>query len=253
MTLLTTYFDESAYPNKTTALFYVIAGYVGPAAVWAEFSSAWRDFLAEFGVDSFHATDCEAGRRQFEHLSDAERHVVQARLAELTKRFPILGISVAIALNQHRQFEADLPVAKGQTHMSVPHMLAFRAFVQFVANSAEDAGSNSPIRFVPSDGPYLGRMRDLYGQIKRDVHAPWAKHLGDFESQTSKATPGLQAADHLAYETLRMREQRGGTPLRLQMRILTAGEQVKFFVLSRHFYRRLEYNTNNLVTATNAE
>lgn len=242
------FFDESS-SSDDGANYYVIAGYVGRLEDWAEFHAKWTAALRAAHVESFHATDCEGGYKQFKHLRGSEhndeRRDIQMRFAKAVQALGLVGVSASISLRHHNYFEPNLPAAKGQAHMSVPHMLAFRAFVQFVARTVEDVAPSEVVDFVASDGPYSGRMRDLYEQLKRHVALSWVNRVGTFSVARARDVPALQAADQLAYETWRMRENRGTS--RPHMKVIRQGGQVKEYLLNKRFYQRLDANTKRLL------
>jgi hypothetical protein len=253
--MLRAFFDESTGSDEAVARYYVIAGYVGRLDHWLEFHRSWKDALAQSRVESFHATDCEGGYKAFHHLRgkvhDSERLLIQMRFANSVKPHGLVGVSVTISLRQHRAFENGLPAAKGQRHMTVPHMLAFRAFLQFVTQVAEDAGSDELVEFVGSDGPYSGRMRELFTEFRKHVSSSWMRRIAGFDIARSKDVPALQAADHLAYETWRERENPGRN--RPQMEVLQALGQVKAHLLNRRFYEQLDQNTKRVVSTLAAK
>lgn len=247
--MLRAFFDESAAPDDASGRYYVIAGYVARLDHWAEFRSSWVAALSATGVTSFHATDLEGGYKSFRNLRgrqhDAERDQIQKRFANATKPHGIVGVSVAISLKQHRRFENELPAAKGQGHMSVPHIIAFRAFLQFVARFAEEAAPNEIVDFVASEGPYSGRTRELFEQLKNHVKLSWIKRVGSFSTALARDVPALQAADQLAYETWRFRES--PATIRPQLQILRRGGQIRDYLLNQTFYKRLDANTKRLI------
>jgi len=252
--MFVTYFDESTGSKETTARFYVIAGLIAEPQEWAAFDSDWSAVLGSVGVATFHATDCQNGYREFKHLrgpaNDATRRSIQEKFATVIADHRLRGVTVAITLVQHRHFQPRLPRAKGQEHMVVPHMVGFRAFVQFAAQGVEDSAPQESLSVVASDGPYAGRMRDLYNQIKRDIRASWVHRLSSFSSSAARSHSALQAADLLAYETWQMREHNKGVASQ-PLHTVTRGNRIKDYVLSRQFYQRIEHNTNNLLKTLN--
>jgi hypothetical protein len=247
--MLKAFFDESTASDETFARYYVIAGYVGRLDHWAEFHPSWTGALSTTQVPSFHATDLDGGYKSFQNLRgsqhDDQRKRVQMRFANATKQHGILGVSVAISVTQHRRFKASLPAVKGQAHMSVPHMLAFRAFLQFVAQIAGHVAPGEVVDFVASEGPYSGRMRDLFNQLKRHVSLEWMRPVGTFATALARKVPALQAADQLAYETWRAREN--PAIRRPQLKLLRSGGQVRDHLLNKSFYVLLDENTKQVI------
>ena len=83
--MLRGYCDES-YDDKYRV--YVVAGYVGKDREWRILSKDWRNRILKDGVTCFHATDCEAGRRQFANLSKQQRiDLKTARAGPLAPRY----------------------------------------------------------------------------------------------------------------------------------------------------------------------
>jgi hypothetical protein len=231
------YFDESSYTETAKSKYYVIGGYIGSFSEWARLEKPWRKLLPS-GVKAFHATDLDGAHKEFKYLKgrQLERASLQCEFAELTKRYGLQGLTVSVSLTHHRN--AELPFAKGQEHMNVPHMMAFRAFVQFAAQLNLQYHPRETLAFVCSDGPYAGRMLDLFNQFKRHISQPWIRVLGSFSSHSMRESPQLQVADQLAYETLRFRED---GKARVPLGILRADHQTLDYDLAERFYDKLTF------------
>jgi hypothetical protein len=73
------YFDETvvneqdAATGKRHPVDMLVGGCIAPAKQWEAFSAEWKKALSDEGIETFHATDFYAFRREFSWFKDGER------------------------------------------------------------------------------------------------------------------------------------------------------------------------------------
>ena len=62
------YIDESGIHASSD--MFVLAGYLAPAREWERFIKRWQSVLCKYGINVFHASDCNSNRGEFERFKD---------------------------------------------------------------------------------------------------------------------------------------------------------------------------------------
>jgi hypothetical protein len=207
------YFDESYDQRQERTL--VIAGYVGPEHCWRVLERKWSETLTRFGIDEFHAVDCEHGSAAFKGMSRSHRQDIQKALIELLSGQidGIFGVFGGIMLEpygrlrpqfkQKRKIPPGLPISGSFDH---PYYLAFQLAVERAAILPAVAAlpASEKINFIFDQQRDLGgKVPLLFESMRGDAGLLYTSRLGDVELRSRVGVPGLQAADLLAYEAYR--------------------------------------------------
>ena len=85
------YYDESARGQ-----WFCVAGYVFKKSRLKLFERHWRAMLADYGLPYFRMSACNARRKPFDKLSEAQCIAVATRAIELIKEYSAVGFAIAV-------------------------------------------------------------------------------------------------------------------------------------------------------------
>ncbi|MGC2472864.1 MAG: DUF3800 domain-containing protein [Candidatus Sulfotelmatobacter sp.] len=215
------YFDESGIHDR--ARVCVVAGFYGNQEAWRNFESGWNDILSkhpELDGEGFHAKRFYArkdGKRvgRYKDWSDAKAREFLERLAthivSSTKIFPIAyAVIVDDFMNMPLRSRQWLTGAKFAKHNgkpttsgcpNKPYYMPFTFCVLKAAQKSAFISSEKLHVFVGLDRTFHGYASNLYRFLTIDERLPMPLRakLGTLANPLAKDTPGLQAADLLAY------------------------------------------------------
>jgi hypothetical protein len=197
------YFDESGDEHDAQHGALSVAGYVGDASSWSAFESEWRGVLKDFTVPYLHMREFQHRRGAFAAWTkgDPEADAREARflgaLAGAIGAAALEPFGAVISLSGLRRFNAETGAGLSAKALAIYGCaLDIRRrhpneAIDLVVDRM-DAGSavvESAKRYAVSDS-YYPESRNF----------PVARVLPKVGSEGSHNTPGLQAADFLAWE-----------------------------------------------------
>ncbi len=230
--------DESTGRKIAEAKFYALGGFVGPIEVWPDFESAWKRQLDIEDIPAFESASC------------AHDPQIAARFADVILRFAIIGHVTAVALSPLRRFQTKIIELLGQKRRNEPHLIAFRSFVQFAAIRLADRPLDEQVAFVMHRHGYGFLCSAIYDDIIKNLDVPWIQRLGTITTNADeRLVVPIQAADLLAYETWRWKEDGGTRNTRPAMQKLIASRRVSVLALSTGFFKKLIYNAKHAGTS----
>lgn len=204
--------------------FYVLAGYVAPADSWSDFfASAWRHILDSVRepIAEFKASDCEQGRGLFRGWSREERtaltHQLAGVLTELHSR--VSGVACAVLVPRVRTLK--------QRHAfeRLSYSVCLTTLIGESLNVVKEVTDCDRLHIYLDEQAKVAQLVPLAFESGQRLYADgFVECLCQPEFRKSIDTPPLQAADLLAYETLkeiRSRRARPQKPVREVLAILT--------------------------------
>ncbi len=216
------YLDESGIHDG--AQVCVVAGFYGTEAAWRRFETQWQNIIGDYpelADEEFHAKiffKRVKGKRvgPYKDWDDAKAAKFLERLIQAIMRNRIFPIGYAIVV----QHFLDLPQktrewftgAKFTIHgrrvsSGSPKRSYYLPFQFTVLEAAKTCGTKEKIHFfVGLDRSFDEYAVDLYKYLLDDsVRLPdlYRSALGNISFPLAKDTPGLQAADLLAYRLYR--------------------------------------------------
>jgi len=211
MVLLRAYLDESG--THAGSRIVAIGGFVGSAGTWQKLEGEWAAALAVFDgadLEAFHATDCENGNREFEHIPIELRIALAQKLAKAISGLGLFGVWCAVIADDWNATDFDAQFSKEFPH---PFYLCFATVAQKLARWTALRTDEARMAVVYAEHQEFGanaeRLWDAYSRNKR------VAHLSSFSTASPRDCLPLQAADFLAYEMNRdweAREYEIGTP-----------------------------------------
>ncbi len=192
--VLKAYFDESGTDGAQSPVV-VVAGFVATGDAWIAADERWRAALLEFGLDHYHAKDCEYGSGPFWKWAGAPemRRAATLALTEIIRDTGLYGFWAAIPRDDW-EAEADSALL---ARYPEPYFLCFERCLQEVSAWSAQFQQGAPVAIVMSE---QNEYEELASRIYRDYIAakrPLALRSLTFTDMLS-CTP-CQAADLLAY------------------------------------------------------
>jgi hypothetical protein len=198
------YFDESGDSRDAQHGALAMAGYVGLRSAWAAFEHGWLATMSEFNVPYLHMRELTKRVGAFAAWTKGDPHVEErvgallGRLARVIGTAQLKGFGATIVLRDVDRFNAEKGLRLD------PKALAIFA-------CALEVRQVFPVETVEllvdrmDRGEQLVEMARKYGLT--DSYYIALKNFPSFRvlpkggAQGSRNTPGLQAADFLAWET----------------------------------------------------
>jgi hypothetical protein len=195
------YFDESYRDRRV----YAIGGYVGRDKEWDLVSKEWRNRRLEDGIQCFHATDCEAGRGEFEHLSKEQRTKLKADLIEIVHKHENLGGFGAAVIIEDFEKVRDRSDRARQVLGPDPYFLCLQMLLSDICAELEKHKANPGIRVAyvfEEQEEFSGKAKTLYDKFKR-FNVAHTSRMGSLTYASKGQRIPLEIADNLAYETMK--------------------------------------------------
>jgi len=188
MSPFTAYFDASGHPSDQP--FVIVSGYVANFLQWQVFNCSWEEAHKKFDVPlPFHMADFMYRGKPYDKWGkdseEAERFLTS--LCTIQQLNTLLSVSCIVEMGDYRQIEEVIQIDT----MLPAFALGARWCIAILEEWQKKHGIEYPIECVFEDGDF-GRGKFI--ELMRDerMPAPVFKNKEDF--------PGLQAADHIAWE-----------------------------------------------------
>lgn len=211
--------DES---GSTHDNYFCIAAYLADHTVWRAFDPAWNAVLKTHSVPFLHMKDFAGSRAGFKGWSEARRRALLKDLLDVIDQFPMTATGAAMRLSGF--FRLSDPE---QAALVGPYMCCFQEVVYSLGLETVFDIPTEKADFVYSlQDEFKTKMRQLWDFSK--TYRPYGRRLGALAFRNMRDTPGLQAADLLAYEFrhyYHLRETRPDLGIRYPFRRLLEHQQ----------------------------
>jgi hypothetical protein len=217
------YLDESGIHGE--AQVCVVAGFYGTQAAWRIFEKQWNKVIADYPEledCGFHAKvffKKPDGKRigPYRNWSDDKARTFLERLVQTVMRNRIFPITyavivddfLALSLRERKWFTGAKFLPTGKCVSSgCPNKSYYVPFNFFVLDATRMSGANAVDKihfFAGLDRSFHRYASTLYNFILKDSRLPSSVKatLGQMSYPLAKDTPGIQAADLLAYRLYR--------------------------------------------------
>jgi len=186
------WFDESGSKGQTR--WFVMAGLIGEASAWAEFSDEWSATLAEApGIRAFKMKDAIGRYNNFRGFSEAERNAKVLRLVRVLDSYAFTSIRCSVDFEPfHRHVDSSLAARD-------PYQLAFGAMISSVCGDLLERGHRERCSIFFDDRKISGLRIQRFYPIQRIVSPPELQAILPLqpEFRTDEESMPLQAADML--------------------------------------------------------
>ncbi len=202
--ILTAYLDESGTHQGSPIM--VMGGWVATADCWNEIDLAWNSILARDGLSHIHATKLVNGNGEFRGWSEDRRLALIDELTEIV--YPAALFGACTALNRddfrHHYIAGSRP---RKIQLDTEYGLSFRLILNFVIQTIERQGFNEKVELyvvLEAGHKNAGDALRLFDVFKKHAPPEWREMVKSVTFARKKDSPGLQAADFLAYPAWRL-------------------------------------------------
>jgi hypothetical protein len=197
------YFDESGDPRDPQHAALAVAGYVGSQSAWAAFEDGWSAALSEFDISYLHMRELTkrigafAAWTKGDAVFEGRIEALLRRLAQVIGTAELKGFGATIVLKDVDRFNTETGLALD------PKALAIFACALEVRRVFPDETLELLVDRMDR-GELLIETARKYGLTDNYYTAlknfPCFRLLPKNGVRSSRNTPGLQAADFLAWE-----------------------------------------------------
>jgi hypothetical protein len=194
--MLVAYFDESGTHGRQSEVV-TVAGLVGDTRSWNRIEHQWKKRLG--AIETFHATDCAAGSREFATVEKHECDRISNDLASLiaAQKGELCAVGMSVYRDDWEYCASDIVKKQCKT---MYHFCLLMVLLQVNQLSQERAGGE-PVAFVFAKQSqyedYALAIHEVFRQIET------YSSIGHLEFGEPRCVVPLQAADLYAYETYR--------------------------------------------------
>lgn len=228
------YGDES-HDEKCRRIFSV-SGLFGSEQDWDLVKAIW---VARTGGKPFHAADCESDRGDYEGIPHEENLRLYADLTKILARSSLMGIVVSMNL---REYEEVIRPAPGDVQQ--PYYLCFIGVVATCAKWGLLSVPADRVKFTFEtnlDVQFNAGL--LYSFMAKDFGSEWHNYLFDKIAFVVRKESGVQAADLLAREGMKLLENQmtigNRRSSRVSLQALLSTKRFRFVNLRRSYFKKL--------------
>lgn len=246
--------DES-YPggDPDDARIYVVAGFLGNPEQWKVFDEMWRHDLRVLRIanDGLHSSKCAVGAKPYRHLSNQQRHDIQYQMIvdiAAAKLYGCAAVSDQTYYFSRREL-FDKFLGEKSKKFNEPHIITARQCINLMMLSTEEKTKEPLAMIFDRNVAFGGRVEEWYkkdlANAKLDdlemMGLHYRSRLGGISHGNRKEVLGLQAADLLAYASLRraLYERGLGKPA-WQWRDLESALRIRYFTFGEDYWQEME-------------
>lgn len=234
--------DESYIHAIATTSHYVVGGYVASEGSWSKFDDLWGSTLRELKAITvgYHASDCQRGKGVYARWPESRRRELGYRLAvdiAAARLFPVAAVIDLASYRPHAALFSRFLGPPEHRKYNHAHILAARQCAHQMLLLTENSGE--PISFIFDRNKEFGkRAVEWLNKDSGDALIEYRERIGIVPEAERLSEPGLQAADLLAYSTLR---EFVGQPS-WHWKHLNAGVTVEPIVAAKDFWSEIAGN-----------
>jgi hypothetical protein len=246
--------DES-YPggDPKTAPVYVVAGLLGTADQWRLFDDLWRRDMRMLNITDvgLHASKCAVGAKPYDHLDSNARYEIQYRMIvdiAAARLYGCAAVSDQAYYVPRRELFNSFLGAKSR-RFNEPHVITTRQCINLMLLATEEKTTEPIAMIVDRNSAFGGRVEEWYrmdlaneGLDAADLMGGlYRSRLGGLKQDSRLNVLGLQAADLLAYTSLRRAlHERSLGKLPWQWSDLSSGIRIRYFTFGEDYWQEIE-------------
>jgi hypothetical protein len=230
--VLQAFIDDSKDQREEES--FALGGFRAPADRWERLNEDWNTLLTAEGLIEFNASDCSGGWGPFRGKTADERNRIYGKFLDVIEALAPHGTATIIDMPGWPVY-GDFLRSHGEAQYAKPFVTASMHITELMAKLDSDPSSEQIAFVFDNQEEFAGRVTDLFlrwqaeAKIKPDL--AFAARFHSITWADSKQTPGLQAADVLAYEA-RMRFRPGWTARWQWTRLEKATSRLSTFYLN---------------------
>jgi hypothetical protein len=195
--------------NDPLSPFFVIAGFIAPAAKWADFSAAWQISLDRPpGLEYFKMSEAANMSGQFDRRcgwTEPLRDVRVAELASIARDYASVRVSAWIRRSDYDTHIASLPAVERHLGVDSPYVTLVNQLILAIAVHGEPHGITSPCDYIfDSEEGFDEEVFAIWPVVKKSLQTA-RSDIAEFVGErpifrNDKCFLPLQAADLYAWQ-----------------------------------------------------
>lgn len=202
--MLRGYFDDSGtHTGGTTgpSRIVVVAGFLADDQQWDRFNDTWLDILRRYSLPYFHMAAFEAGRQQYEGMTDSDRATLLDQLLRTISVRQRVPVASGVVTSDYDSVLTDWE----KRRYGKPYSFASQIAWMGIRVWADQRGYDEPIPFVFEDGTlHKGQVMWAFDKTETRPTLRRLYRLHSLKWGDKTSFPPLQAADILAYTVYRV-------------------------------------------------
>lgn len=209
--MLLGFYDGSG--SQEGARIFTLCGFVAEESVWIDFDSRWKAVLDNpkwpTRVSEFHTYDCVHGDGEFQRpWLYAERLTMFGELVDVIVNSSVLALGTSVVIEHLNNLSQEDKALLEFHDFGTPADLAFQLTLQFLADKVNQSGEKERVAVIcdrenPSQAE---RYLALYNRYESTYRL--RRHFAGMAFVDSVDAAPIQAADILAYATMRLERDR---------------------------------------------
>lgn len=192
------YIDDSGSGGDSP--WFVLAGYTSSKEAWDRFDSAWFETLQlppSIGV--FKASQAESLKGGFAGFTRDQADAKIAALIRVIQGHAVRALHIRVKQKHYNRIirANGLPAIWDD-----PYYFLFMGLVSMAVSTEKHLGENDPVEFIFDSNQRLEAPSKRLRRQMDEIHL-FANRIVDVRFQNDRDTPGLQAADLLAWQVRR--------------------------------------------------
>lgn len=201
------YFDEAGH-FRGKGDYLCMAGYFSDEKGWDPFTEQWVSLLKKHKISAVHMKDMVALQGEYGRLGWTHEHRDKVVLPEFIKAITdnlAVGLGVAVDL---KYFKSMSPEARKR--IGDPYYLCFMRLIKLTIDTMRNNGVEFPFAVIFDDNEeYSIKCYRLLTRLRKE-NAEVKRLIGSISFGDDSFYSPLQAADLLAYESLKELKQKAG-------------------------------------------
>ena len=229
---LTAYIDESGTHEQSPITF--VGGAIADKEQWATLEAQWNGILNKYEISAFHATDCNAGQKQFKGWPREKRNEITFELSDAIKDNVQLILGYGVPKMPFVEVLDELKIKH------TPYQLCAELCLLQISDGAKTS-KTKPVAVVFEAGQKYDRF--LIDWYKRELTLSQLRdtfHIYSIDDKPKHELTPLQIADFIVYETFLFHKQfrfEDKRQLRLSCRNLYANVEEKGIIFDKSLIR----------------
>lgn len=195
---------DSPTSRRTEPKSYVVAGFFADQSTWTKIETRWKRRNDLEGVPRYHAAHLNAGTWEYDGWKKYRRVTYSKEILKTLKGHhgKLHGVCCGLFVDSYRRIISD----EGQKKMGHPYMVCFKTVVAAIAKQMDEGEFAPEDRFavIVDRGDFDVHAVRAFYKIKDDPQFAHRHRLETCTPADSEKFIGLQTADFVAYESLRL-------------------------------------------------
>lgn len=199
--------DSGSEPQSP---YFLLAGFVAPAAAWAEFAAEWQLALDEPpGLDYFKMKEAARLQDQFDRKkgwNEAKRDARLMTLSKIIKKHAKIRVHASVRNDLFEKYITSIPAPQRSLGVDSPYTLLFMQLILAVAVAGDRSGIVDPCDFIFDEQGGFGKAAlawwpNLKMLVEKSARSDLARFVGSPPIfRDDKCFLPLQAADLYAWQ-----------------------------------------------------